>query len=224
MRTALDTTAPANEPPIAAAAPRPAPPKRKKKTLAEKNAELRRQLAELKNAPSGRPEPGAELRRPPQLHTDDIKIDQGKQTLNDGDDRHEIVQADQGMLDPEYSARIAFAEEPVTIEINAPSGDNPVTEYFCAVNGKGAEVWLGDRWVEVTWLPVSQRMTIKRKYIGVLAGSKITDVKTEIKDRNEDRPKNLTHKTTSATCNFTVIEDKNPRGAAWLSEVRRRHF
>jgi hypothetical protein len=215
MRTALDDQqqapppAPQTPPPVQAAAPKP----RKKKTLAEKNAELRRQLAEARARPRGH------------AYTDEIPIDQGRQVTEEGAGRSEIVQADQSMVDSGYLERIAFMEEPVTIEINPPGGENPVDSYYCAVNGKGAEVLMVDgQWVSIDWLPVSTRMTTKRKYVAVLAGSKITDVRTEILDRDGDRPKNIEKRTTSGTCNFTVIEDRNPRGAAWLSEVRRRHF
>lgn len=212
MRTALDTETP--PPPVAPPAPRPKEPT--KQELLAKNAELERIIAEFQSRSAA---------RPAAVHADDIRIDQGHQTMRDGDSRKEVVRADLSMMDPDYLARIAFMEEPVEIEIHASGAENPVDSYFCAINGVGAEVLMEDgQWMSITWVPVGVKMTLKRKYVGVLAGSKLTNVRTEIKDEHADRPRNLTHKTTSGMCNFTVHTDPNPRGAAWLAETRRRHF
>lgn len=158
------------------------------------------------------------------LNTSDVKIEQ-KAPLVDGQDRGgEIVEADRSLLDGDYAERLAFMEEPVTIEIVPSGGDNPPTHYPVWVNGRGGEVLLGGQWVTMVYLPVGQPLTLKRKYVGVLAAAKADAVKTDVLDRHAENPRNIVHRTTSAACNFTILRDANPRGPAWLAELRRRQF
>lgn len=159
----------------------------------------------------------------PVARTDDTRIDQ-LDPLEDGGDRSTIVEADNSVLDKEYLERIAFMEEPVTIQITAAGGENPVSHYLVACNGKGAEVLMDNRWISITWLPVDTEITIKRKYLSILAGAKTMSVRTEIKDRSSDNPINMTHRPVTGLANIDVLQDHSPRGRAWLAEVRRRNF
>lgn len=159
-------------------------------------------------------------------HTDKIKIDQPPDIVLDDMDvknrKPEFVEADASVLeDKEYADLLAFNEEPLTIRIEPSTEKNAATVHPVWCNGKGAECFINGRWREVTWLPVSTEIIIKRKYVAILAGAKVTSVTTEVIQRNEDE-ENRIHRVTSPLLSFSIIEDKNPRGHAWLTELRRR--
>lgn len=160
------------------------------------------------------------------LRTDDIKIEDADVITEEGEGRGGIVRADNSALDKEYQERMAFMEEPVTIEIGHGFGENPPTHYFCQVNGKNPELLINDQWFSLAtpYLPVGERLTLKRKYVSVLAASKVTTVRTWHDEATVAYPRNGEHKNTAGTCNLMIIEDRNPRGPAWLAELRRRHF
>lgn len=162
-----------------------------------------------------------------QLHTEDLKIDQ-KGPINEAalkDREPEIVQADTS-LNQAYYDELAFNEEPVTIRIEPSSEKNAPKFYECWVNGKGAEVWneQSRQWIPITYLPVGQEIIVKRKYVAVLAAAKRDNIQTRHDNAEHEVVNNYVDRSTSAVANFTVISDKNPRGHAWLSEIRRRNF
>jgi hypothetical protein len=92
----------------------------------------------------------------------------------------------------------------------------------CWVNGKGAEVLVNGKWVEFGYLPVSQMLTTKRKYVEVLLRSKRDSVNTNVIERDNEDPQNIIERSTTSTALFSIIEDRNPRGAEWATELRRR--
>lgn len=155
------------------------------------------------------------------LKTDEIKIDQPDPVDLTKDRESPIVRADNSMLDKEHLDRIAFMDEEVTIQIEPSGGENAPDSYPVWVNGRGGEVKMANgEWVTYTYFPVGIQLITKRKYLAVLAGSKSNNVKHNDEDSAQQRPK----VTTSAACNVTLIDDANPRGHAWLAEVRRRNF
>lgn len=126
---------------------------------------------------------------------------------------------------------LAFAEEPVKIEVFHASGDNPspTTDYI-ANNGIAAQVLVDNRgnyaqdfgsgrWVGVGYLIRGVPLITKRKFLGELAKSKQDTIQTEIKDRDSARPQNIIHRRTSAKFPFQVIEDRNPKGVEWLRRL-----
>ena len=121
-----------------------------------------------------------------------------------------------------YASSLAFMEEPVTIRLEENSrSDFPETHAPCAVNGKGAEVLVNGSWISATWLPMGVDLTVKRKYVEVLARSRTENVRTKHEDANVERPQNRVERRSSANYPMSVIEDRNPRGAAWLSGILR---
>ena len=160
------------------------------------------------------------------LHTDDIKIEQKVPLVGDFDSEREpeIVRAEPESANA-YADELSFMDEPVTIRLEPSASENAPPKYPIWVNGKGAEVFINDRWQEVTYLPVGQVLITKRKYVGVLATAKSDSVRT-----SHDAPgmaefiNNRTDRRTTAVASFSIIEDRNPRGAAWLTELRRRNF
>jgi len=158
------------------------------------------------------------------LHTSDLKIEQKESHSDDPHEREpEIIEADQDMLDRDYADRLKFMDEPVVIQINPSNEKNPANSFPVWVNGRGGEVLMGGRWVPVTYFPVGVELTTKRKYVEVLLRAKVDNVTTEVTDRGDDKINRVNHNT-SALVNFTIIEDRNPRGRDWAAEVRRRNF
>jgi hypothetical protein len=157
------------------------------------------------------------------LHTADIAIEQmtpiGDTAFYDGD----IILADRDFTQ-EYAAELAFMEEPVTIRLE-PSAEKFAAPWFPAwVNGKGAEVHQRGRWEEVGYLPVGEVITIKRKILEVLIRAKHDIINTDVRDKDSERPDNRVTRHTAAVHQLSIIEDRNPRGVPWLSEMRRRNW
>jgi hypothetical protein len=80
----------------------------------------------------------------------------------------------------QYAEELKFGDDPVT-GILSPSPDpKAAKQVYCAVNGKGAEVWdeRNRRWIEFKYLPVARKITMKRKYWEVLARSRVDSFST----------------------------------------------
>lgn len=132
----------------------------------------------------------------------------------------EIVTAPE-VLQADYTDALRFNEEPVTIRIERTGEKNParVVDLWC--NGKGAEAIVNGRWVELGALPIGVPVTTKRKYVEILARSKVDAIETRVENRDSERPDNLIDRSTSSRAPFSVIEDRNPKGAAWLTNLVR---
>lgn len=162
------------------------------------------------------------------LHSDTIKIEQkvpiiGDKKLKPEDRDSEIILVDHE-LDTDYADALAFSEEPVKIILNQSAEKNAPTSFPVWVNGKGAEVFQNGRWDEIGYLPVGRPIIIKRKYLEVIMRSKLDAVTTTHDDATVERPVNRINRSTSAVHSFSILEDKNPRGAAWASEMIRRNM
>lgn len=162
-----------------------------------------------------------------EVHTEDMKIEQKGAILGSLADRSpEIVLADPETM-KSVAADLAFNEEPVTIRLEPSSEKNAAKMHYVAVNGKGAEVFMNGGWVEMAYLPVNRILITKRKYVAVLATAKFDTVTTQHADSGQGESEfidNRVDRQTSAVASFSVIEDKNPKGAVWLQELRRRNF
>lgn len=158
-------------------------------------------------------------------YTDEIKIDQ-RSPIVDEDDRGLIVEAPADALQEDYQAAIEFNEEPVTIELGHGFGQNPPTHYFCAVQGRNPEVLINGRWKSLKdpYVPVRTRLTLKRKYVEVLARSKIDSISTFHEEANVPYPRNEIHHSTAGLCNLMIIRDDNPAGGEWLARCRAPQF
>jgi len=165
----------------------------------------------------------APVRRPrKERHTSDMEIGQpGAIVMPDEGlpERGEAIQPVTAPLHDDYTQKLLFAEEPVTILINkSPEKFAPLT-VDCWCNGKGAEVWADGKWVEFGWLPVQKPVTTKRKYVEILARSKKMSVKTVVGDETEENPRNEIERSNSLTAQFSVIGDKSPFAAVWLQSL-----
>lgn len=167
------------------------------------------------------------------LNTADIKIAQhpaiNLETVDTSPDRApEIIKAEGAAMNKDYLDELAFNEEPVTIVIEQSSEKNSPGAYYVANQGKGAEVLINGRWREMAWLPVNQQLTIKRKCVAILLGAKTTRVETVVPNAGdsdlEKFPGGKLMRFTSGVCSFSIIEDKNPKGAEWAMRLRRQNF
>ena len=128
------------------------------------------------------------------------------------------------MPDVEYAELLKFAEDQVTAIINQSTDPKAAKYVYCAIGGKGAEVWdeKSKRWLEFKYVPVNRRLTMKRKYLEVLARSRVDNFSTrEVTTSplaNHDGYE--LEATTVQSSPFTVIHDPaGERGHQWLSRV-----
>ncbi len=159
-----------------------------------------------------------------ETHSDDFIISQ-KPTISDDPNEYggDIVTAQQ-VIDKDYAAELAFNEEPLTIRLQPSSEKNAAMSMPVTVNGKPAEVYQNGRWMEVGYLPVNTTLTVKRKVVEIIARARIDTVNTEIIGPETADPRNQIRRNTSPLHSFSILEDKNPRGRAWLTELMNRNF
>lgn len=117
---------------------------------------------------------------------------------------------------------LAFLEEPVKIHIfqsNDPQ-HAPMCTDFISNRGIPAEVLFKNGWVQIGYLPRGQTIYVKRKTLAQLASNRIDAIQTRVERQSEaSDPINHTMPITTRTFQFQVIEDKNPKGAAWLERL-----
>ena len=92
------------------------------------------------------------------------------------------------------------------------------------MNGKRAEVFQGGRWDEIGYLPVGRVLTVRRSTLEVIIRAKVDTVMTKVLDEQSERPNNVVQRFTSPVHSFSILDDPNPRGPAWVSELRRRNL
>lgn len=151
-----------------------------------------------------------------EMHSDDLPITQPKALAPNllPDDRDaDVIVATDAVLTGGYAEELAFMQEMVTIILYKKIEKFAPPVYDFHVNGKGIRIWCD----------VPTR--IPRAFLEVIARSQPYDVTTEV-NKNEDKGdnavvQNFAHRHQSAAYPFTVVEDKNPRGAAWLMKVMR---
>ncbi len=161
-----------------------------------------------------------------ETHTADLAIGQPPEVnlANAGSkDRGEVIVPVDKPLDKDYMEALAFAEEAITIRIERGSEEFAPLVVDCWVNGEGAEVMdpVTKKWVKLSCLPIGGVIITKRKFVEVLARSKVDRVRTVEENsrpqENEDGWK--LRRTTSSKSVFSVINDPNPKGAEWLTRL-----
>lgn len=158
-----------------------------------------------------------------ELHSDTMKIEQKAPILDPKTYEGDIVIGEK-IGDAEYNDELAFNEEPVTIRLEPSSDRNAASCYPVWVNGKKAEVYQNGRWDEIGYLPVGRQLIVKRKVLEIIIRAKVDTIQTQILEQDAERPNNMVTRSTSAVHSFSILEDRNPRGAAWATELRRRNL
>lgn len=166
-----------------------------------------------------------------EVHTGDMEVGQKAdldlsldQSVSHGESLANIS-GDTG-LNSGLLQELAFMEEPVMIRIEeSGGGDFPETHVPVQVNGRGAEVLntTTGKWMELTWLPIGVAMTVKRKYVEVLARSKSDSIRTQHEDATVERPSNRVVRRTKSNYPLSILGDDNPRGHEWLSRIMMAH-
>lgn len=159
-----------------------------------------------------------------ELHSDTLpKVEQRAPILDTSTYAGDIVLTEK-IGDADYISELAFMEEPVTVRIEPSSDRNAAGAFPVWVNGKAAECYQNGRWDEIGYLPVGRALVVKRKVLEVIIRAKVDTVQTKILEMDSERPNNAISRFTSPVHSFSILEDKNPRGAAWVGELRRRNL
>lgn len=131
----------------------------------------------------------------------------------------EIVVAEGPLLKKDIE-KLAFNEEPMTILIHRSHEKfSPRCTDLICINGVKAEMLLRQGWTQMGYLPRGHAFITKRKYVEVLATSKMDTIQTQVEDLPGGETRNLVDRIVTATCTFSVIEDKNPMGVEWLTRL-----
>lgn len=101
---------------------------------------------------------------------------------------------------------MAFMEEPVKIMVHESTDENaqPVVDVYC--NGTPQRFVRG------------MEQVVKRKFVQILINARTTTVRTRTGVEGGNVVNQLTRHT-AVRYPFSVIEDRNPRGGAWLREA-----
>lgn len=137
------------------------------------------------------------------------KNSNGNQTIGDGNVEIVTDQSIDPILGSEFGREVseeAFMNETVTIVVAETTDENSPPHVILSVNNTSQPVMRG--------VPTP----IKRKYVEVLARCKESKYTQRVTNPNEpDRIEMVAR--TALAYPFTVVEDKNPKGAAWLNAV-----
>lgn len=159
-----------------------------------------------------------------ELHSSTMPIEQKPPIVDPSQYDGDIVTGEKIGPDTDYLDELKFMEEPVTIRLEPSSDRNAATAFPVWVNGKPAEVFQNNRWDEIGYLPVGRVLVTKRKYLEVIIRAKVDTIHTKTLEQDSERPNNVVQRFTSPVHSFSIIEDKNPRGPAWVTELRRRNL
>lgn len=103
----------------------------------------------------------------------------------------------------------AFMEELVVIQVHKSTDKNAVPQVPVGING------------DKIWIPRGVPVRLPRKFVEVLARSQEATFSTDDNpDPNADEGK-MIRRTNGQVYPFSVIQDRNPRGRAWLERVTR---
>lgn len=161
-----------------------------------------------------------------ELNTGDVRIEQ-KPPADPEDYDGDVVLVDPALATKEYAEALAFMEQPVRILLQPSATPNAPQTFPIWVNGKGAEVLSrGGKWFEMKHLPVGMPLTVKRKYLEIILRTKIDTVQHNAPHPSEPDidQKNQVKRFTSPVHMCSILEDADPRGGAWASEIMRRNY
>lgn len=159
-----------------------------------------------------------------ETHTDDLELGQLPDIALPGLEQPLVRVADEiepvdSPLHDGLEVALAFNEEPVTIRLERSGEKFAPTQVPVQVGDRRAEMLIDGKWVQVGWLPVGQIVTTKRKYVEVLARSKPVDIQTDHDNANVENPENRIIRSVRSRFPFSVIQDNNPKGGAWLAQI-----
>lgn len=155
------------------------------------------------------------IRNSQSLSSDDVKIGQFKplEMPTQGDlsnlARPDLdVQIVDGPSLGDYAAELAFNEEYVDVVVSESTDKNAsvLVDVYC--NGTPQRFFRG------------QVQRVKRKYVEILARSRQTNISTTVAPLGPDgNVVNRIDKHTAVRYPFSVVNDPNPKGSAWLRQI-----
>lgn len=151
----------------------------------------------------------------PNSKTDTTNMDVGQKThidmpaegvIDRSAMREEGIEVVPAMAIDDYAAELAFMEEPVEVEVHESNDPNaePIVDLYC--NGIPQRIVRG------------QPITIKRKYVQILAGARQVSISTDTRVQGEDVI-NRVSKRSALRYPFSVVRDDNRKGRDWLRTV-----
>lgn len=160
------------------------------------------------------------------MTSDDVRIPQPDtlhlSPLGEALERHsDILVVDEKALHKKYLEALAFANEPIMIELEPPMEDNPPHCHPCWVQGRGAEIFQDGKWICYGAFPYGVKIITRRKYVEVLLRSKRTRV-TAGYTKFEKSEDNWVKPTVTATVTVRILEDRSKYANEWLK--RSIHF
>jgi hypothetical protein len=118
------------------------------------------------------------------------------------------IQVVEGPHFADQADALAFNEEPLVILIHPSSDKFPEDPVQVAVNGRQCFIWR------------NKRTLVKRKYVERLARAQIEGVRQNIDDQFKNPEEfNKLYRSSALRYPFSVLEDKSPRGGAWLQKI-----
>lgn len=111
-----------------------------------------------------------------------------------------------GGLDP-YIEELRFNEELVEVMVHETTDENAENPVFTACNGVTQYFFRG------------QPQMVKRKFVAILASVKEHGITTPEYAAGDGSRAMSIRRTSSLKYPFSIISDKNPRGAAWLRSL-----
>lgn len=150
-----------------------------------------------------------------ELHSDDLTLRQPDVLAMDADDsalhgpESIETEADPAILAKDYADAIAFMEEKVLIRIEPGRDEFEASHKDYTVNGRSV------------WVRVGVPTWVRRKYVEVMARNIHADVRTDVRELNDERNtvlNNVVRRNRPVT-SFSVMRDSD-KGYAWLQKVR----
>lgn len=160
-----------------------------------------------------------------QVHTADLPTAQAP-VLNQAamEDRGEVIAAVDTPIKDDYLQQLAFNEDPITIRIERGPEENAPMVVDCWVQGEGAEVLnpVTQKWSKMSCLPIGGVIVTKRKYVEVLARSRVDryHAKQAIQNPQENEDGWKVRGSTSQSHSFSVVHDPaGAKGVEWLTRI-----
>lgn len=158
-----------------------------------------------------------------EIHSADVAIEQRAPILDPDNYDGELLIGEK-VLDAAYADELLFNEDPVVIRIE-PGTDMNASRFFPVwVNGKGAEVFRRGRWESVTYLPTGEPITVRRKVLETILRAKVDKISNEVEGAESDHVNNRITRFTTSVVSVSLLQDPNPRGGAWMTEIIRRNM
>lgn len=158
-----------------------------------------------------------------ELHTDDLKVGQ-REDISLGEnfeaDREDnVILPVSADTNKTYLEALAFGEQAMKIRIESNSDKNAPKVVDCWVNGIPAEEFHDGKWHKYGYLAIGRPLITRRKFVEVLARAKPDSVQTSVVERDNADPENVLQRFTSVKYPFSVLEDRDPKGADWLNRI-----